>query len=47
MPHAKTLDRLEHVLERQDHRGVRQGHLARRTVFGGMRKPIMKEECYG
>lgn len=26
---------------------VRQGHLARRAVPGGMRKPIMKEERHG
>ena len=32
------------VLERPDHRGVRQGHLARRTVPGGMKT---KEQCHG
>ena len=26
---------------------IDQGYLARRTVPGGMRKRIMKEECYG
>ena len=29
---------VQDILERPDHRGVRQGHLARRTVPGGMRK---------
>src|SRR6185503_4662297 len=36
----------QHVLERPDHRGVRQGHLARGAVPGGMRKPIMAAERY-